>query len=134
MEWYKDGMYPEWHLSGTKFSPQRLKNLFPELILSNSNERTDKRVRGGFKGKEYGFGSTQVVVNDNVTHKLDWLLNFILKNAHEVRGLGVEDEIIWIYCYGIQGNMEMSKELIQKLASTNLDMAMDYIYIDPDMK
>lgn len=129
MEWYKEGMYPEWHLSGTNFSPKKLKTLFPELILRNSNERTDIVKRGRFTGSKYGYGSTQIMVDDSITYKLDWLLNFIIDNSKRIRCLGVEYEIIWIYWYGIQGNMEMNKETIQKLALTNLDMAMNYIYI-----
>lgn len=132
MEWYKDGMYPEWHLSGTNFSPKKLLKLFPKLILSNSHEKTDIAKRGRFKGSEYGYGSTLIVVDESITYKFDWLLDFIIDNSNEIRSLGVEDEIIWIYWYGIQGNMEMDKKIIKKLASTNLDMAMNYIYIDAE--
>jgi len=132
MEWYKDGMYPEWHLDGTNFSPKKLQSLFPELILRNSKEKTDIATRGRFKGSEYGYGSTQIVVDDSITDKFDWLLNFIIENSNRIRNLGVEDEIIWIYWYGIQGNMEMDKEIIKKLSETNLDMAMNYIYIDSE--
>jgi len=132
MEWYKDGMYPEWHLDGTNFSPKKLQSLFPELILRNSKEKTDIATRGRFKGSECGYGSTQIVVDDSITDKFDWLLNFIIENSNRIRNLGVEDEIIWIYWYGIQGNMEMDKEIIKKLSETNLDMAMNYIYIDSE--
>jgi len=130
MDWYKDGMYPEWHLSGTNFSPKKLQKLFPNLILSNSNENTDIAKKGRFKEREYGYGSTQILVDETITNKFDWLLNFIIDNSKEIRNLGVEDEIIWIYWFGVQGNMEMNKEIIKKLALTNLDMAMNYIYID----
>ena len=132
MEWYKDGMYPEWHLSGINFSPKKLQKLFPNLILSNSKEKTDIAERGRFKGSEYSYGSTQIVVDEGITYKFDWLLNFIIDNSNKIRNLGVDDEIIWIYWFGIQGNMEMDKEIIKKLASTNLDMAMNYIYIDSE--
>ena len=71
MEWYKDGMYPEWHLSGKDFSPKQLKTLYPKLILSNSNEKTDVAIRGRNKGKEYGYGSTQIVVDNNITYRFD---------------------------------------------------------------
>ena len=132
MEWYKDGMYPEWHLSGTNFSPKKLQKLFSQLILSNSNEKTDFANRGRFIGGEYGYGSTQIVVDDGIIYKFDWLLNFIIENSNSIRNLGVEDEIIWIYWYGIQGNMEMDKNIIKKLAMTDLDMAMNYIYIETE--
>lgn len=132
MEWYKDGMYPEWQLRGTNFSPKKLKIHFPKLILSNYNEKTEIATRGRFKGKEYGYGSANIVVANDVLNKFDWLLDFILENSAKVRELGVEDEIIWIYWYGIQGNMEIDKNLIKKLASTGLNMAMNYIYIDPE--
>jgi len=72
------------------------------------------------------------VVDDSITDKFDWLLNFIIENSNRIRNLGVEDEIIWIYSFGIQGNMEMDKEIIKKLSETNLDMAMNYIYIDSE--
>lgn len=72
------------------------------------------------------------MVDDSITDKFDWLLNFIIENSNRIRNLGVEDEIIWIYSYGIQGNMEMDKEIIKKLSETNLDMAMNYIYIDSE--
>ena len=132
MEWYKDGMYPEWHLSGTNFSPKKLQRLYPKLILTNSNEKTDIAKRGRYKGSEYGYGSTQIVVDDSIINKFDWLLNFIINDSKSIRSLGVEHEIIWIYWYGLQGNMEMDKNIIKKLASTDLDMAMNYIYIDTE--
>ena len=131
MEWYKDGMYPEWHLDGTNFSPKKLQSLFPELILRNSKEKTDIATRGRLKGKEFGYGSTNIVVSNEIINKFDWLLDFILENSSQVRELGIEEEIIWIYLYGIQGNMEMDKNLIRKLSMTELNMVMNYIYIDP---
>ena len=102
------------------------------FITINYNEKTEIATRGRFKGKEYGYGSTNIVVANDVLNKFDWLLDFILENSAKVRELGVEDEIIWIYWYGIQGNMEIDKNLIKKLASTGLNMAMNYIYIDPE--
>lgn len=39
MEWYKDGMYPEWHISGEDFSPKELLHHFPFLILGRTHEK-----------------------------------------------------------------------------------------------
>jgi|GEM_PF-3212505 len=75
MDWYKDGMYPEWHVCGTNFSPNKLKAQYPELILSNSNEKTDVASRGRINGQQYGYGSTQVVVPNEVIYKFFELIN-----------------------------------------------------------
>lgn len=130
MDWYKDGLYPEWHLQGNNFSPKKLQSLYPTLILGNSNEKEEIATWGRNKGKQYGYGSTSIVVAESITYKLDWLLDFILENSVAIKELGAEEQIIWIYWYGIQGNMEINKELLYKLSETKLDLAMDYIYID----
>ena len=81
-------------MSGSDFSTTKLKEMFPDLILSNSNEKPDIVSRGKLKGGEYGFGSTQVVVNKSIVYKFDWLLHFIVEHASQVKYLGVEDQII----------------------------------------
>jgi len=78
MEWYKDGMYPVWHLSGEEFSPKELIHNFPNLILGRTHEKTYIYKKGPRKGQEYGYGSTVLVVDDRIMYKLDWLLDFIL--------------------------------------------------------
>jgi len=130
MEWYKDGLYPEWHVSGKDFSPKELQAKFPNLLLGPTNEKDDIVIRGPGRGKEYGYGSTVIVVDDKIVYKFNWLLDFILENGDLIRKMGVDDEIIWIVWWGIQGNMELDKNLISKLAKTGLNMAMDYYYID----
>ena len=117
MDWYKDGMYPEWHISGKNFSPKELLKEYPDLILGRTYEKHDIAKLGPTRGKEYGIGSTVIVVDDKIDYKLDWLLDFILKNHDSIRKMGIDDEIIWIVWWGIQGNMELDKKLIQKLHS-----------------
>ena len=130
MEQYKDGLYPEWHISGEDFSPKELLHHFPFLILVRTHEKTDICKKGPRKGQEWGYGSTIIVVEDNIMYKLDWLLDFILENGQKIRDLGVNDEIIWLVWWGIQGNMELDKRILEKIASTKLDMAMNYYYIN----
>ena len=57
MEWYKNGLYPEWHISGEYFSPKELKKKCPDILLTSEREKTDIGKRGRYKGKEYGYGS-----------------------------------------------------------------------------
>jgi hypothetical protein len=130
MEWYKDGMYPEWHISGEDFSPKELLHHFPFLILGRTHEKTDIGKLGPSKGKEYGYGSTVIVVDDSIIFKLDWLLDFILENGQKIRNLGVKEELLWLVWWGIQGNMELDKKLLTKIAKTELNMAMNYYYIN----
>jgi len=42
----------------------------------------------------------------------------------------VNDEILWIIWWGIQGNMELDKKLLSKIAKTELDIAIYYYYIN----
>ena len=130
MEWYKDGLYPEWHISGEDFSPKELLYYFPNLLLGRTHEKTDIAKIGPRKGNEYGFGSTVIVVEDNIIYKLDWLLDFILENGQNIRKLGVNDEILWLIWWGIQGNMELDEKLLSKIAKTGLHMNMNYYYIN----
>lgn len=130
MEWYKDGLYPEWHISGDNFSPKELLDQFPFLILGSTHEKSDIGKIGRFKGKEHGYGSTVIVVEDNIIYKLDWLLDFILENGQKIRNLGVKEELLWLVWWGIQGNMELDKSLLEKIAKTGLNMNMNYYYID----
>jgi len=132
MEWYKDGLYPEWHLSGEHFSPKELLDKYPELVLGRTHEKEEIAKRGPRKGKEYGYGSTTIVVDNKIIYKLDWLLDFILNNHNEIKALGVDDEIVWLVWWGIQGNMELDNKLIKKLHQTGLNMAMNYYYIDDE--
>jgi hypothetical protein len=129
LEWYKDGVYPEWHISGEEFSPKELLHHFPFLILGRTHEKTDIGKLGPLKGKEYGYGRTVIVVDDSIIFKLDWLLDFILENGQKIRELGVKDEILWIIWWGMQGNMELDKSLLSKIAKTGLNMNMNYYYI-----
>lgn len=128
MDWYKDGLYPEWHISGENFSPKELFNHFPFLILSSTHEKTDIWKIGRIKGQEYGYGSTVIVVDDNIKHKLDWLLDFILANDQKVRDLGGNDQKLWLIWWGIQGNMELDRNLLTKISQTGLNM--NYYYIN----
>ena len=130
MDWYKDGLYPEWHISGEDFSPKELLYYFPNLLLGRTHEKTDIAKIGPRKGKEYGYGSTVIVVDDNIIYKLDWLLDFILENGQNIRELGVNDEILWLIWWGIQGNMELDEKLLTKIAKTGLHMNMNYYYIN----
>ena len=117
MKWYKDGLYPEWHISGKNFSPKQLKKKYPNILLRAENEKTDIGKRGRFKDREFGYGSCVLVVKEKVVYKLDWILNFILSNQKQIRELGVDDELIWIFWCGNQGNMELSPEKISKIES-----------------
>lgn len=128
MDWYKDGLYPEWHISGEDFSPKELLYYFPNLLLGRTHEKTDIAKIG--PRKEYGYGSTVIVVDDNIIYKLDWLLDFILENGQNIRELGVNDEILWLIWWGIQGNMELDEKLLTKIAKTGLHMNMNYYYIN----
>lgn len=128
MDWYKDGLYPEWHISGENFSPKELLNHFPFLILSSTHEKTDIWKIGRIKGQEYGYGSTVIVVDDNIKHKLDWLLDFIIANDQKVRDLGGNDQKLWLIWWGIQGNMELDRNLLTKISQTGLNM--NYYYIN----
>lgn len=130
MDWYKDGMYPEWHLRGDNFSPKKLLQCFPNLILGRTHEKTDIKTIGTNIRQEFGYGSTVIVVDDRIDFKLEWLLDFILENHQKVTSLGVNNEILWIVWLGIQGNMELDKGLLAKIAETGLDMAMNYYYIN----
>lgn len=130
MKWYKDGLYPEWHISGDNFSPKRLLKLYPEITISSNHEKGDYGNHKWNRDKKYSYGSCKIVVEDKIIYKLDWLLDFINSNHKQIQDLGVEREIIWIVWWGIQGNMELDKKLIQKLHETGLDMAMNYYYID----
>ena len=76
------------------------------------------------------YGSTVIVVDDTVMNKLDWLLDFILENGQKIRDLGVNDEILWLIWWGIQGNMELDNHLLTKIAKTGLNMNMNYYYIN----
>ena len=132
MEWYKDGLYPEWHLSGDNFSPKSLVQIFPELTIASHHEKGEYGRHKWNKDKVYTYGSCKIVVEDKIVYKLDWLLDFIISNHEKVKELGVEREIIWLVWWGIQGNMELDKTLIEKLYITGLDMAMNYYYIDDE--
>jgi len=130
MEWYKDGLYPEWHIDGKDFSPKKLKETFPDLILSSNHEVGEFGEFKWNKNEKYDYGSCIIVVEDSIQFKLDWLLNFILENGDEIRKLGVDNELIWLIWYGIQGNMELDSRMIRKLAKTGLSMNMNYHYIE----
>jgi len=54
MEWYKDGMYPEWFISGKKFSPKNLKTKYPKLLLTACHEKEEINKVGRYKGKKRG--------------------------------------------------------------------------------
>lgn len=132
MKWYKNGLYPEWHIGGEKFSPKELKSEYPDILLRAEKEKTDIGKRGRYKDREYGYGSCVLVVKEEVTYKLDWLLNFILNNQKQIRELGVDDESIWIFWWGIQGNMELSPAELNKICKTGNHLNMNYYYIDDE--
>jgi hypothetical protein len=132
MEWYKDGLYPEWHISGENFSPKNLKKKYPKLLITAQHENHDKGKRGRFKNKEYGYGSCTIVVKDEIIYKLEWLLNFILENQASIRNTGVTDELIWLVWWGNQGNMELSSEQIMKIQKTGNHLNMNYYFIDDE--
>lgn len=128
MEWYKDGCYPEWHIMGQYFSPKELIKQYPELLLISRHEKNDLGDKGRYKGKIYGYGSCTVIVKEEVINKLDWLLDFILKNQSTIRHLGVEEELLWIRWYGRQGNMELGISQINKIQKTGNPLNMNYYY------
>ena len=70
------------------------------------------------------------MVKEEVTYKLDWLLNFILNNQKQIRELGVDDEMIWIVWWENQGNMELSPAELSKICKTGNHLNMNYYYID----
>ena len=130
MVWYKDGLYPEWHISGENFSPNHLKKLYPNLLIRDAHEKHDIGKRGRFKDKEYGYGSCTIIVKEEIVYKLEWLLDFILKNQVPIRNIGVTDELIWLVWWGDQGNMELSPEEVMKLHKTGNPVNMNYYYIE----
>ena len=132
MEWYKDGMYPEWHISGKNFSPNKLLEIYSGLIIASAHEKGEYGIHKWNKDKKHTDGSCKIVVDDKIINKLDWLLDFIISNQTQIYELGVEEEIIWLVWWGIQGNMELDSKLIEKLHQTGLDMAMNYYYIDDE--
>jgi hypothetical protein len=69
-----------------------LLHYFPYLILRRTHKKTDIGRKGRYKGQEYGYGSTVIVVDDTIINKLDWLLDFILEDGQKIRDLGVNDE------------------------------------------
>ena len=90
-----------------------------------------KRILGEkvvYKGQEYGYRSTVIVVDDTIMNKLDWFLDFILENSQNIRDHGVNDEILCLIWCGIQGYMELDNHLLTEIAKTGLNINMNYYY------
>jgi len=129
-KWTEEGCYPEYHIQGTNFSPRILKEKIPNLIFDNGfHERTDITVKGRRKGLEYNYGSCQILVPKNEIYPIQFLCDFILENRNILNSMNIEDEVIWIYWIGRQGNMEFTVEQIKKLHSVNMAVAMNYIHV-----
>jgi hypothetical protein len=128
-KWTEEGCYPEYHIQGTNFSPMTLLKLIPQLILDEgAHEATDIAKRGRRKDKEYGYGSCRILVPNNEVYPIKYLCNLIRTNRSIFDDSNLDHEVIWIYWIGRQGNMEFTIEQIKSLESTNLAVAMNYIY------
>ena len=103
--------------------------LIPEFILDEeAHEATDIAKRGRSKGKEYGYGSCRILVPNDEIYPIKYLCDLITTNRKIFDDSNLDHEVIWIYWIGRQGNMEFTIEQIKSLESTNLAVAMDYIY------
>ena len=127
--WTEEGCYPEYHIQGTNFSPKTLLELIPELIFAEgAHEATDIAKRGRNKDKESGYGSCNILVPSNEIYPIKFLCDLINTNRKIFSNSNLDHEVIWIYWIGRQGNMEFTIEQIKALESTNLAVAMNYIY------
>ena len=128
-KWTQEGCYPEYHIQGTNFSPNALMKLIPQLVLDEgAHEATGISKRGRRKNEEYGYGYCRILVPNNEVYPINYLCDLINKNRKIFDNSNLEHEVIWIYWIGIQGNMEFTIKQIKSLESTNLAVAMNYIY------
>ncbi len=56
------------------------------------------------------------------------MADFIIRYKSEFEKAGATKLIFWIYWFGEQGNMELSKEEVEKIYKTKLPLCMDFIF------
>lgn len=121
---------PECHLWGEHFDPSCVQSL-ADVILRDCDTPEATGTIGRYKGKPKPYGACILATPEHilVPDKIVWMADFIKKHIESFREAGATDIVYWIYCTGIQGNIEFSVEELKQIAVLNIPLAIDYIHI-----
>lgn len=90
--------------------------------------------KGRHRGRPYPYGACNIVTPPEISleSKIEWLAEYVAHNIDNFKKCGAEDIVFWIVWRGAQGNMELSTNELQKIASLNIPMAMNYYYVSTE--
>ncbi len=120
---------PECLLYGENFSPKKLLNI-KNIYFKTKNEVGDIAPIGRYKDKPLPYGSCTLMVpkHIDIKNRIEWMADFIYENIDSFKESGATDITFSICWSGLQGNMELSVEELQKIAKLQIPLSMDYIY------
>jgi len=120
---------PECHLWGEKFSPSKLLEINPKLIMRLSNEPGEMGNTGKFKNLPQPHGACLIITPNEIENskRIIWMADLIFQNKKLFIDAGATEIIYWIYWHGLQGNMEFSPEQIKKIGNLDIHLCIDYI-------
>ncbi len=119
---------PECHLWGENFSPKLL-NHIADIEMKNFNEPGDIGRRGKYKGKKTPYGSCSIITPKMfVNDRIGWMAKYINNHKEEFKKAGATEIILWIFWYGVQGNMDFTIEQINEISKAKVPLFIDYIF------
>jgi hypothetical protein len=118
---------------GENFKPSQLKNIIENgIILKDITNLGEIGAIGRYKNKSVPYGSCCFEINETIApvNRIIFMCDFIKKYKVEFIKVGATDITMSIFWYGLQGNMEFTSKELQNIASLDIPLNMNYVYLN----
>jgi hypothetical protein len=120
-------------LWGENFHPSDIKSI-DDIHLHLVDDPGSIGITGRYKNKILPHGACYIRASKSIPEadKIIWMANFIKTNKKIFIDAGATKIEFWILWHGNQGNMEFTPAELKMIASSDIPLCIDYLYVDED--